>query len=192
MPLKTVVKVGNISNLSDARYCAGMGVDMLGFAVMKGHENYITPQLFQEIRGWVSGPKVVAEIYGIQTVEELSSVIENYLPDYLELTDSEYKALSTQIHLPCLVSVHKDRIHEISLSQEKGGFLLLGSTDALPELDERAFLQPLMVKVFSNHKLLEILDRYDVGGIAINGSPEIRPGYKDYNELSEILEALEI
>ena len=29
MPLKTFVKVGNITNLSDARYCAGMGVDML-------------------------------------------------------------------------------------------------------------------------------------------------------------------
>jgi phosphoribosylanthranilate isomerase len=35
MPLKTFVKVGCITNLSDARYCAGMGVDMLGFRAVE-------------------------------------------------------------------------------------------------------------------------------------------------------------
>ncbi len=35
MALKTIVKVGNITNLSDARYCAVMGVDMLGFCLNK-------------------------------------------------------------------------------------------------------------------------------------------------------------
>ena len=31
--LKTLIKVSNINNLSDARYCAGMGVEMLGFSM---------------------------------------------------------------------------------------------------------------------------------------------------------------
>jgi phosphoribosylanthranilate isomerase len=81
MPLKTIVKVGNISNLSDARYCAGMGVDMLGFRVIDGLPGYIAPQAFQEIRGWISGPKVVAEIYGIDRSDKIPHIVENYAPD---------------------------------------------------------------------------------------------------------------
>ena len=66
MPLKTFVKVGCITNLSDARYCAGMGVDMLGFRAVESQENYIKPSQFQEIRGWIAGPLVVAEVYGVE------------------------------------------------------------------------------------------------------------------------------
>ena len=60
MPLKTFVKVGSITNLSDARYCAGMMVDMLGFRSVEGQEGYIKPAQFQEIRGWISGPLVIS------------------------------------------------------------------------------------------------------------------------------------
>ena len=48
MPLKTIVKVGSITNLSDARYCAGMGVEMLGFNVVAGHESFIDAKKYQE------------------------------------------------------------------------------------------------------------------------------------------------
>ena len=56
MALKTLVKVGKISNLSDAWYCAGMSVDMLGFTVIASQENYVSPELFREMRGWFYGP----------------------------------------------------------------------------------------------------------------------------------------
>src|ERR1044071_5737472 len=103
MPLKTVVKVGNITNLSDARYCSGMGVDMLGFRVLEGQPNYLSPKLFQEIRGWVTGPKIVAEIYGLTSPDQLQSIIENYAPDYFELNASEFEAFQGDLTLPCIV-----------------------------------------------------------------------------------------
>ena len=37
----------------------------------------------------------------------------------------------------------------------------------------------------------ELLEEMQIRGIALKGSNEIRPGYKDYDELSEILEVLE-
>ena len=61
MALTTIVKVGNITNLSDARYCAGMGVDMLGFCFEKKSEQYIDPESYKEIIGWISGPQLVGE-----------------------------------------------------------------------------------------------------------------------------------
>ncbi|MFM1835376.1 MAG: hypothetical protein RJA04_63, partial [Bacteroidota bacterium] len=48
--LKTLVKVSAITNLSDARYCAGMGVDLLGFPLGK-----ISIDQFTEIRNWLAG-----------------------------------------------------------------------------------------------------------------------------------------
>src|SRR6187402_1005196 len=104
MALKTFVKVGSITNLSDARYCAGMGADLLGFRVVEGHESYISPKQFQEIRGWVTGPKVVAEIYGITDAQTLTTILENYRPDFLELGVNEFNLLHT-LPLPFILSV---------------------------------------------------------------------------------------
>ena len=53
--LKTFVIVGEISNLSDARYCAGMGVDVLGFNINPVEETCVAPETLNEISGWVAG-----------------------------------------------------------------------------------------------------------------------------------------
>ena len=56
MSLVTKVKAANITNLSDARYCAGMGVDWIGFPLSQ-----VNPTVFSEITGWLSGPQWVVE-----------------------------------------------------------------------------------------------------------------------------------
>jgi len=55
--LKTKVKVSKVTNLSEARYCAGMGVDFLSFPVSS-----VDPKTYQEITGWVAGPLFGVEI----------------------------------------------------------------------------------------------------------------------------------
>ena len=55
--LITKVKVGQVTNLSEARYCAGMGVDFLSFPIVS-----IDPKTYQEITGWVAGPKFGIEV----------------------------------------------------------------------------------------------------------------------------------
>ena len=76
MSLKLKIKVGNITNLSDARYSAGMGVDWLGFRM-----DNIDPQTFREITGWVTGPRFVIEIH---QPSDLNKAVD-YTPDYLEI-----------------------------------------------------------------------------------------------------------
>jgi phosphoribosylanthranilate isomerase len=191
MPLKTVVKVGNISNLSDARYCSGMGVDMLGFAAIEGHPQYLSPKLFQEIRGWISGPKVVAEIYGIQSHDQLTAIVEGYSPDYFELTLHEYQSFKDQLSLPCIVSVKKQEVIEVRPDYGHIPYLLLDDDALSAELSQKSLHYPLMLKVISGDGLTEKLKRYPLSGVALNGSPELRPGFKDYSELADILELLE-
>jgi len=95
MSLKAYVKVGTLSNLGDVRYCAGMGVDMIGFQVIPGQPDYLEASRFQEIRGWVSGPLFVAEIYGLRDTSVVETLLENYKPDYLELGVDEVLLLET-------------------------------------------------------------------------------------------------
>jgi phosphoribosylanthranilate isomerase len=180
MPLKTVVKVGNISNLSDARYCSGMGVDMLGFRVVEGQPNYTSPKLFQEIRGWVSGPKIVAEIYGLTSANQLPQIIENYAPDYFELTAQEFETFHSHLGLPCIVSgpAKADSKIEYALLEESALTSYRGTAK-------------LLVRPTSSDTVLDLIKSSHVAGVALDGTPEVRPGFKDYADLADILEKLD-
>ena len=55
MALSTFVKIDGVTNLSDARYCAGMYVDVLGFNLEESSQKFLNPTQYEEITGWVSG-----------------------------------------------------------------------------------------------------------------------------------------
>jgi phosphoribosylanthranilate isomerase len=184
MPLKTLVKVGNITNLSDARYCAGMGVDMLGFGVIPDQPNHITETLFQQIRGWVSGPKVVAEIYGISNVLDLNGLVQSYAPDYIECDFETYHKMRTDTKLPFIVYLSsKDLIH-VTENHPNVAYWLTSHDESI--ITNQI---PVLVKITSKEDLTIV---EDYAGVALSGSAEIRPGFKDYEDLAEILEELDV
>lgn len=188
MSLKTTVKVGNITNLSDARYAAGMGADMLGFSIIPGQPNYIETNLFQQIRGWITGPKIVAELYGITPEQDVKSLVENHLPDYVAVSLDEYTFLNEKINVPFIVSVSDADMNAIP-SAAKNIIYWLVDFPAIEQVPGGNI--PLMIRVASKTNLENVLSSERVTAIALSGSAEIRPGFKDYDELAEILEALE-
>jgi phosphoribosylanthranilate isomerase len=182
MPLKTFVKVGRITNLSEARYCAGMGVDLLGFCTIKGKESYLAPSQFQEIRGWITGPQIVAEIYGLQSQAELESILSDYKPDYLEMGAQELELLA-DVPLPFILS--SDGAVVSPDPRKTPGYLLL------KDLAINALPYPVLIEVQSLMDVQRVLNSPNTSGIAMNGGPEIRPGLKEYEVLAEILELLD-
>src|SRR5688572_4166110 len=181
MPLKTFVKVGCVSNLSDARYCAGMGVDMLGFRVVEGQENYIKPSQFQEIRGWITGPLVVAEVYGLKSPDELKAIVENFKPDYLEMGLQELSQFST-LPLPFLLATTENDV--------------LADLPVQPAyiISQKPFKTPfpLLIEVRVTKDVAPLLDNNSVKGIVLKGGVELKPGLKDYEVMNEILELLDL
>ena len=183
MALKTLVKIGGITNLSDARYCAGMGVDMLGFNVIPGHPNYIRPELFQQIRGWVTGPLIVAEIAGLQDQEELKQILENYRPDMLQMELTELTKIPSP-PLPYILSLKKNEdITHLAIQPE----YILGESP--PDASSPI---PFLLEVSSTDEVTSALSDSAVGGISLNGGPELKPGLKDYSTMADILELLEV
>jgi phosphoribosylanthranilate isomerase len=192
MALKTSVKVGRISNLSDARYCSGMGVHWLGFRVHENDPDYINPELFQEIRGWFSGPGVIAEIYGITSEEVLKKAEGNYQPDYLELSLKEISLIPSS-SLPVLLAINGDEVatveklsHDI---QSRIKFLIVPDTLLPNDFVELSKSYSLLLKISDRFKI-EFLS-LPISGIAMEGSAEDKPGIKDYALLADVLEALE-
>jgi phosphoribosylanthranilate isomerase len=187
MGLKTVVKVGNVTNLSDARYCAGMGVDFLGFRVIGGQPDAISAKAFQEIRGWISGPQIVAELYGIQDASELPSILENFRPDYFELSLEDWQRVGNALTLPYILLVNAD--DHLPAFATPPDYLLTDAESGsfsrfVPEFD-------ILARLSDKATLSTVLHHTGVAGVSLNGGREIRPGLKSYDELAEILEALE-
>jgi phosphoribosylanthranilate isomerase len=61
------------------------------------------------------------------------------------------------------------------------------------EVMELAQSYPIIMGFNVNVNTLDVLlDSSDVKGVALKGGEEIRPGYKDFDELADILEALEL
>ena len=200
MTLKTMVKVGQITNLSNARYCAGMGVNMLGFVVDVGSEFFISPEQFREISGWVAGVEFVGEISGSQIPE-----LTGYSFSYLQVSD---RALPEIVHASgyaCIFYINTanyvpEHIAQMMEEQQKyvSYFLLEGlNPDILNDAElERittwAASYPVWLGSGITPHNLEKLLASGIKGIALYGGTESKPGFKDYDELADILEALDI
>ena len=200
MTLKTMVKVGQITNLSNARYCAGMGVNMLGFVVDDGSEFFISPEQFREISGWVAGVEFVGEISGSQIPE-----LTGYSFSYLQVSD---RALPEIVHASgyaCIFYINTanyvpEHIAQMMEEQQKyvSYFLLEGLNPDILDVAELerittwAASYPVWLGSGITPHNLEKLLASGIKGIALYGGTESKPGFKDYDELADILEALDI
>lgn len=189
MPLRTSVKVSHISNLSDARYCAGMGVELLGFRVIPGEPHYMPPHVFQEIRGWIAGPAIVAEMYGLSGTDQITEVMQKYSPDYFEVSYDEYKAFHRALPLPCLIYFQDTGLGTAIRADEKVAFALVDEHVSCDDI--RAFTKPVLIRLSALDQLRNKLNAACFKGVVLEGPEEKRPGITNYEHLGGLLEALE-
>lgn len=209
MALKTFVKISNVTNLSDARYCAGMGVDLLGFSMDAGTPDYVAPKLVDEIRAWVAGVPIVGETTATDP-EVIEQLLNTYQPDWLQVDEAAL--------LPYLGTFGKPRgelrlilradLSEMTLDQLDTLFQTgaVGADYVLLEsprpLHFDAELTAQLKRLSARHPVLlgagitaanihQLLADLPVRGIALRGGAEERPGNRDFGELMDILEILE-
>lgn len=205
MALKTFVKISNVNNLSDARYCAGMYVHLMGFNLEENNENYLSPDNFKEITEWLSGLDYVGEFESSHP-DYILSALKNYNIDYIQIREEAHlqMLLNTdyKIILKQLIGSAEDIRHLISISpslRENDVALLLESDtlalqDEILQLIKELAVQTTVLLGFgiSPETIEEVLEQTQVKGIALNGGDEIKPGFKDFDGLADILEALEL
>ena len=196
MALKTMVKVGSITNLSDARYCAAMGVEMLGFAIDPTHEYYIPENRFVEIIQWVSGVTIVGEmINNLEFFEAYQQI------DVLQISDGKLLKKAKEVVSRVILSVdlEKQSLYSVLNDFPEADYYLLQHSDDnidddhLDNFSQYGYANQLILGFGINPKnVYQIVASGIFKGIELIGSAEIRPGYKDYDELANILEILEV
>lgn len=205
MALKTTVLVSGINNLSDARYCAGMGADMMGFNLDVNHPDHLTEEAFKEITGWVSGIKLVGE-FDQATGQEIQEKVTSLNLDLVQLNKMYLLDEIRNINRPVIqkVFIDKDTIEAdllemLNLYKEDVAFFLVYSNDftTIDETNSR-LLRDLsgLYKIIigfgiEKQNINLILDEIRPEGIGLQGSDEIKPGLKTFDELEEIFEVLE-
>lgn len=204
--LTRTVKISNVTNLSDARYCAGMGVEMLGFSIDQDSPNYISPKKFEEICSWLAGVQLVAES-SQSDPELLLKALAEYPVHYVQVeTSGLLTYLQSELNLPLILRVSVDTydandIYSIlsRYGDEVAYFLLESDANtALSEewvdvLTKLAKEYPILIGFGLDDEITvnNLTETFPEIGIALRGSEEIRPGYKDFGSMMDILEALE-
>jgi phosphoribosylanthranilate isomerase len=202
--LKTVVKISNVTNLSDARYCAGMGVEMLGFSIDESAESFVDLKKFNDIRAWIAGVQIVAETE-LTDASLLLEKINHYQPNAIQISQAEMLPwLKSETAKPLILKVEADQdadiIEEILVKNAPyvTYFLLESSSDTSLAGDWQDFLNTLSARFsvllgfgITTENAMFLLDDVNIAGIALRGGEEIRPGYKEFGDLMDVLEALE-
>ncbi|WP_439482293.1 phosphoribosylanthranilate isomerase [Cyclobacterium plantarum] len=207
MALKTFVKISNVNNLSDARYCAGMYVNLMGFSLEENSEYYVSPTAFKEITDWLSGLKYVAE-FRISHPDQILETLQQYEGfDYIQVKEKFHLQLlqNTGYGLIYNYTIQEDEnwedilsfskslaTQQVMLNLEAGGSRQLHKEEwnHIKKLSESCDV--LLGFGFDENNVEEILNYTGVRGISMKGGHEISPGIKDFDELADILEALEV
>lgn len=206
MALRSFVKISAVTNLSDARYCAGMYVNLIGFDLEENNKNFTSSQKFNEITGWLSGVDFVAEFESTHPEKILTLVQEYNGINFIETKEEIYLRMlvnsSFGIILKKELSTEEDLDDLIAKAQffKDFGVVLHLVSDSL-DLDS-SIVEKLKTLASSVDVLLgfgiepdtigEIIEDTGIKGIALEGGEEIKPGLKDFDQLAEILEVLEI
>ena len=203
MALKTKVKINRITNLTDARYCSGMYVDVLGFSLEDGNPHYISPSQFQEITGWISGTDYAAEF-----TDSDAFTIEKQLSDYPGITWIESSDLDTLFQLKSLGKklIYRTALDEVesilpklALLNKDQIILHITSTENTLSIDNKLVIDKLASKVslflgfgINPENASSLAEIPGLAGLALDGGDEIKPGLRDFDHLGSILENLEL
>ncbi|WP_375437537.1 hypothetical protein [uncultured Hymenobacter sp.] len=208
MSLLTSVLVRGINNLSDARYCAGMGADGLIFTLDPALPSAVDTATVKELAGWVSGVEIIGE-FGItadfDTINAIASTC-GLTRTVLPLPASPLP--STSLQIPAIIELslkdawngyaHYNNLRAPLSTKFPLGYTLMTefapwvSDTELESYAELAARYPLWVSLTTaDLPFVKQLSTLPIAGLILQGGNEIKPGLRDFSELEAVFEALE-
>lgn len=195
MALKTFVKISNVSNLSDARYCAGMMADVISFQLDPSHPDFVSPEVFKDITNWIAGVQLCGN-FGNMSLEDIQELMGQYDLDMVEISNPDLvepiKAMGKPVFLSHDIQNQND-LNDLDNWPDADFHQIYCDVPALQlQVDEWMSNQSgQLIKAYGLESWLTGLPQKLPFGVAIEGSPEERPGFKDYGLVMDLLEVLE-
>ena len=180
----------DITNLTDARYFAAWGVDMMCYNIDPDTDGSLTIPQFKEITEWVEGPRTGIKVAGLAIPSTMTE-------DGVDIKNVIIGPFIDKADLPSTV----DNIYRICTLDEgwqDDDKLILTLSVAVDQLSQDEISK---IKSIANNKEvfldgifkasdLNNIESFGVAGIILKGGDEEKVGYKSFDELDEVLEAL--
>lgn len=205
MGLRTSVIVNGINNLSDARYCAGMGVDIIGFNLKLDDPERVQADTLKEIAGWVAGVELAGEFLRAKP-DLINELGEEYGLHYIQLDVPYLIDEIEEIKLPVIqkVFINKDTVESELLemmelySEHVHAFIIFSDDFETVDGTNTQFLKDIAERFnvyigfgLTKENISAVLENIQPKGIGLQGGHEIKPGLKDFDELADIFEEIE-
>ena len=212
--LKIKVKASDITNLTDARYFAAKEVEWLSFNFTEGVVGYIQPMKARAIFEWVEGVKIVGE-FNNMTGDEINFYTEGWSLQTVQVghftpVDEVMKIKNVPIIKEIVIEeftnpdfLRKEllpftpfiEVFQLSFDKNNISWETLKNPNAMITVEDlkeicEAFKIILSID-FQKDTLDEIL-KLNLYGLNLKGGEEERVGVKSFDELDEILDALEV
>lgn len=211
--LKTKIKASSVTNLTDARYFAAWEVEWLGFNLDPGTENHVSPATVQAMKEWVDGVKIVGE-FNLQEAKDILASVDILGLDAVQL--GTFASLETlqALHaqgVPVLQELVVEELSDLGvlstqmearsglaayflLDFAKNGLSWAAVQDSvLAELLQLAEDFPLLLNLpFPVSEVEEVLEQTGAAGFIVQGGEEEKVGFKSFDELDGLFEALEV
>jgi phosphoribosylanthranilate isomerase len=99
--------------------------------------------------------------------------------------------------IPLILSINENEWHKnkelLSYIHDKIAYLIIKeSENSIGLILDLTTQFPVLIALESQTDITALLETFNVNGIALNGSIEIKPGLKDYDHLADIFEQLEL
>lgn len=198
------IKASRIANLTDARYFAAREVSYLGFCLEEGRAHFIEPGIMRAIREWVEGPRVVGEFEHspAEVVREaasffaLDAVEVSRLELLPELAGLEVLLRLSSVEGPEAVAAAWAQAQpyatcllvELTPESAREAMQTSSVTDAWQQVC--AQVPVLLDAPLPAEDLATLLRAVQPAGFAVSGSDEERPGFKSFEEIDALFEAL--
>lgn len=194
----------DVTNLSDARYAAAADASLIGFSFDPADSQYIEPAVFSEIKGWISGPRIVGS-FGLVSPDELNREIDQYGLELVEVGLDIYGGYARTIHADTIMRIKLSALDQTSLRHFDGDYLLVHADSLFPNwaltrvnrqmmqlLEDACTYTNCIIDIPAEaSQIREMVEMLQPTGICIRGGKEIRPGVKEFDALQDMLEALE-
>jgi phosphoribosylanthranilate isomerase len=188
--------IRGINNLSDARYCAGMGADKLTFVLDPALPGALDTKTVKELAGWIAGVELIGEFDQL-SAHEINAIAAECSLDAVLLRSSRTANELAEIAPPVYLELDAEAAASAhSLPNSLAGLIIeLPETvtpEALAELSEIGASRPLWLGPGLNPDRAHAwATGLNLAGLVFPSGDEVKPGLRDFDQLEAVFEALE-
>lgn len=198
MPHLVPLLIRGINNLSDARYCAGMGADKLTFVLDPALPDHLNAKAMKELAGWIAGVELIGEFDQLST-QDINALAAECALDAVLLRSFRTPAELAEIAPPVYLELPAAMLTSgaVPLPSAPVGFVLELPAEATAETpgavaalaaQGRLWLGPGLDPARARALAHEL----PLAGLSFPSGNEVKPGLRDFDQLEAVFEALEV